>query len=215
MGIENSVVFKGRSSGITIVIDDSAKFDDVKETLRKKIIDAKNFFGNTKTAIKFSGRKLTDAEESQLLDIISKSSNLSISFVSSDSNEIIIEGIPTEADLHISADENTTLYHKGSLRSGQSIRFVGSIVIVGDVNPGAEIIAEGNIVVMGSVKGLVHAGCSGNADCFVSALNLQPTQLRIADIITYLPKDLSKAKKKIPSYAYVEKGQIFILPLVN
>jgi septum site-determining protein MinC len=220
---DNSVIFKGRKNGITVVLDQSADFETIKKTLYEKVKDAQGFFGNAKTAISFSGRELDEAQETQLLGIISKTSALSISFVTSEGTEKIIEPPKTESKPEkkakpsykalISADENMTVYHKGSLRSGQSIRFVGSVVVIGDINPGAEIIAEGNIIVMGSVKGLVHAGCSGNADCFIAALSLQPTQLRISDIITYIPKQISRKSKDIPSYAYLSDGQIYIVPL--
>lgn len=214
---ENSVVFKGRKNGITVVLDKSAEFDIIKKTLQEKVKDAQGFFGNAKTAISFMGRDLDEEQESELLGIISKTTDLSISFVTTEGTEKVIEPKAKKEETKqrdiLPADENMTIYHKGSLRSGQSIRFVGSVVVIGDINPGAEIVAEGNIIVMGSVKGLVHAGCSGNANCFVTALNLQPTQLRISDIITTIPKQIAKKGKNIPSYAYVENGQIYIVPL--
>lgn len=228
MAQDNSVIFKGRKNGITVVLDRSADFEAIKKTLYEKVRDAQGFFGNAKTAISFSGRTLDEEQETELLGIIAKTSALSISFVTNEGAEKIIapprethREMPKEGkrvsqrdqEKMLSADENMTVYHKGSLRSGQSIRFVGSVVVVGDINPGAEIVAEGNIIVLGSVKGLVHAGCSGNADCFVSALSLQPTQLRISDIITYIPKQISKKSKDIPSYAYLADGQIYVVPL--
>jgi septum site-determining protein MinC len=233
MAQENSVIFKGRQNGITVVLDPAVDFEAIKKTLYEKVRDAQGFFDHAKAAISFSGRDMDEAQESELLDIISKTTALSISFVTSEGKEKIIDP-PKEAKKPapreeakpekktppktfdkalLSADENMTVFHKGSLRSGQSIRFVGSVVVIGDINPGAEIIAEGNIIVMGSVKGLVHAGCSGNADCFVAALSLQPTQLRISDIITYIPARISKKSKDIPSYAYIADNQIYIVPL--
>ncbi len=224
---DNTVIFKGRKNGLTVVMDKSASFDDIKSAMRRKVNAAKEFFGNTKTGIAFSGKNLSEDEEFQLIDIISKATDLSISFVTSDVGDMDVEGHTEKRTKNrrgtnmeelsmtdiISADENMTVFHKGSLRSGQSIQFVGSVVVVGDINPGAEIIAEGNVIVLGSIKGLVHAGCSGNSDCFAAALNLQPTQLRIADIITYIPKELNRASNKIPSYAFVKDGKIHIVPL--
>ncbi|MDR2903713.1 MAG: septum site-determining protein MinC [Clostridiales bacterium] len=225
---ENSVIFKGRKNGITVVLDPAANFEVIKKTLYDKVVDAKGFFGTAKTAISFIGREMDETQVAELLGIISKTSALSISFVTSEGEEKIIDppknvpGAESKAGKKtpktmdkalLSADENITTYHRGSLRSGQSIRFVGSVVVIGDINPGAEIVAEGNIVVMGSVKGMVHAGCSGNPDCFVAALDLQPTQLRLSDIITYIPKQISKKSKDIPSYAYLAEGQIYVVPL--
>ncbi|MFZ3170568.1 MAG: septum site-determining protein MinC [Carboxydocellales bacterium] len=84
------------------------------------------------------------------------------------------------------ADEATVLI-KRTLRSGQSIHYHGNVVVLGDVNPGAEIVAGGNIIVMGSLRGVVHAGATGAKDAEVTAFRLLPTQLRIADQITRAP----------------------------
>jgi septum site-determining protein MinC len=112
-------------------------------------------------------------------------------------------------------ERNFTLFHTGSLRSGQKIEHgEGGLVIIGDVNPGAHVAARGSVVVLGALKGFVHAGSDGDEGCYVAALNLMPTQIRIADIITYIPPEMNvKGKRGEPSYAYVDKGRIFIARL--
>lgn len=112
----------------------------------------------------------------------------------------------------VSENQNDTLFHRGSLRSGQFIKHIGSVVVIGDVNPGAEISAHGNIIILGSLKGLVHAGIKNNSECFVAALDLSPTQIRIADLITFIPQEM--LSKRIPSIAYAENKQIYIAPLL-
>jgi septum site-determining protein MinC len=77
--------------------------------------------------------------------------------------------------------EETSLFLNRTLRSGTRIEFPGHVVVLGDVNPGAEIIAEGNVIVWGRVRGLIHAGSKGNRAAVICALDLSPTQLRIAD----------------------------------
>jgi septum site-determining protein MinC len=79
-----------------------------------------------------------------------------------------------------SADEATLFLNK-TLRSGTRVEFPGHIVVLGDVNPGAEIVADGNVIIWGRLRGMVHAGAKGNAGSVVCALDLSPTQLRIAD----------------------------------
>jgi septum site-determining protein MinC len=78
---------------------------------------------------------------------------------------------------------SAVLYHRGTLRGGQSLANVGHIVIVGDVNPGAELVAGGDIVVFGALRGVAHAGAQGDRSARVYALVLEPTQLRIATTI--------------------------------
>ncbi len=93
-----------------------------------------------------------------------------------------------------------------TFRSGQSLRHPGHIVVIGDVNPGAEIVAGGNIVVWGRVRGLVHAGALGNVDAVICALDLAPTQLRIAGHIARSPE--KRRRKPTPEMASVRDGKI-------
>lgn len=106
------------------------------------------------------------------------------------------------------ADENTILI-KRTLRSGQCIQFDGNVVVMGDVNPGSEIVASGNIVVMGALRGVVHAGATGNEKATVSAFKLQPTQLRIANHITRAP-DGDYPKPEHPETAKIRDGVVVI-----
>jgi septum site-determining protein MinC len=92
-----------------------------------------------------------------------------------------------------------------TLRSGYSLQFEGHVVVIGDVNPGAEIVAGGSVVVWGNLRGMVHAGTSGNADATVCALDLDPTQLRIGDYIWNAPK---RVGKPFPGLARLLNGEI-------
>jgi septum site-determining protein MinC len=96
-----------------------------------------------------------------------------------------------------------------TVRSGQSIRYPGNVVVMGDVNAGAEIIAGGNIIVMGNLRGMAHAGASGNQYSVVAAFRLQPTQLRIADHITRAP-DGKSVKPDQPEIARIQNGVVVI-----
>jgi septum site-determining protein MinC len=95
--------------------------------------------------------------------------------------------------------EDTALFLNRTIRSGTRIEFPGHIVIVGDVNPGAEVIAEGNIVVWGRVRGVVHAGAKGNRSSFICALDLSASQLRIADEVSAVLKPQKDPRPEIAS----------------
>lgn len=108
---------------------------------------------------------------------------------------------------------NDSMFYKGTLRSGQALESEGSIVVLGDVNPGASIISSGNIIVIGRLKGMVHAGATGNINSFVLALSMNPVQIRIADTIARSsdrPKRRTDDEAKI---AFVENGNIYIEPV--
>lgn len=234
------IMFKGDKLGLKIIIDKELPFNEVKEVLTKKAIASKGIFGNTSCGITFMGRELSDDETKILVDILTRECALEVNFtvnemyvkkymqkesilsdlkknewtssISSLSNQIPdMKKIEEKVEKMFSENENSTIFHKGSLRSGASIKHNGSIVVLGDVNAGAEIIAEGNVLILGNVKGLIQAGCSGNKRCFVFALNLLPIQLRIGEIIAFLPKEEKRAKGLYkPQVAYVDDDKIFI-----
>ena len=97
-----------------------------------------------------------------------------------------------------------------TLRSGQRLRHPHSVVIIGDVNPGAEVIAGGDIVVWGRVRGVLHAGAFGDEHAIICALDLSPMQLRIAGHIALSPEE--RRGKPVPEVASVRDGQIVAVP---
>ena len=100
------------------------------------------------------------------------------------------------------------LYMQGTIRSGVEIRHAGTVVILGDINPGGSVVAEGDILVWGRLKGLAHAGSNGNGDCRIMALRMEPTQLRIADKVARPPE--TPPSEYLPEVAYIGSGGIRI-----
>lgn len=209
MNNANYVIFKGTKDGVAVIFDADAPFDAICEQLGKKVEEAGKFFDQVKTSLAFKGRVFTEEEEAALLDIIVKHTTMDITFVKTENDEV--KHLSTLLAQEMSP-YNLTKFHKGSLRNGQKIEFEGSVVVVGDVNPGAEIKATGNIIVLGQLKGMAHAGCKGMTDAFVCAVYMAPVQLRIADIITRFPEE-NKRGPKPPEYAFVQDGQIFVMAL--
>ena len=118
---------------------------------------------------------------------------------------VVIPPIPPAAPAGVA-----TLYHRGTLRGGQALHNLGNIVVIGDVNPGAELIASGDILVFGSMRGVAHAGAQGDASARVIALELAPTQLRIATVIAADAGD--PRKTSVPEQAYIDNGRIVVVP---
>ncbi|MBV8354380.1 MAG: hypothetical protein JO101_03610 [Candidatus Eremiobacteraeota bacterium] len=105
-----------------------------------------------------------------------------------------------------------TEYHLGTVRGGQSLHHVGNLVVVGDVNPGAELVASGDILVFGALRGVAHAGAQGDLKARVYALRLEPTQLRIATLIAADERRRSTDDVVVPEVAEVRDGRIAIVP---
>ncbi len=89
------------------------------------------------------------------------------------------------------------LYLQMTVRSGVEIRHSGTVVVLGDLNPGGSVVANGDILVWGRLRGVAHAGASGNSKCLIMALQMEPTQLRIADFV-------ARAPTNVPSQVYPE-----------
>lgn len=106
--------------------------------------------------------------------------------------------------------QQTTLLVKHNLRSGQKILHHGNVVILGDVNPGADVIAGGNIIIMGILRGIAHAGASGDTSATITAYNLKPTQIRIAQSLSRAPDNELVQLASAPEMAKIVHGQIVI-----
>ncbi len=116
----------------------------------------------------------------------------------------------SDFDFEEEARRHPTLMIRRTLRSGQRVRFYGNVVVLGDVNPGAEITAGGDIIVMGWLRGLAHAGAEGDDRAVVSAFRLNPTQLRIANVIGRAPDQGEAVLPDIPEVAEVRDGRLVI-----
>ena len=102
------------------------------------------------------------------------------------------------------------LIHQGTLRAGDHLHSDGSLLVLGDVNPGARVEARGHVLVWGTLRGVAHAGCGGDNRARITALQLRPVQLRIANAVARGPEDLPVAG--VAEQARLVDGQISIEP---
>ena len=116
-------------------------------------------------------------------------------------------------------DDFPALLVHATLRGGQSIEHPGAVIVIGDVNPGAQVVAGGDVVIWGRLRGTVHAGAAGNRAAVVCALLLQPTQLRIGDAIGRAPDPIGqrwrlylRSSRPAPEVAHVSDGVIIVEP---
>lgn len=226
---KNSIVIKGNKYGIVVVMDSDTSFDEIKNQLEEKLKESARFFGNGTMAISFEGRNLDDEQQKELLNVISESSDLNIACIIDHDEKLTeifkksvekIENIddnkeddPTpDSTPVVDVDKNTGKFFRGTLRSGQILESDTSIVVIGDVNPGASVSAGGNIIILGSLKGTVSAGMNGDEKAFIVALDMAPVQVRIGDTIARCPERQKKAKPET-KIAYLNNGTIYIDPL--
>lgn len=217
--MDNSVIIKGGKNGINVILDENLEFDVLCDKIKSKFENASKFFDNSNLAITFEGRNLTDEEEKKVLDIISEVSQINIVCVLNENNELdkIREDAVKKAleSVEPQKPKDDCLFYKGTLRSGQIFESDGSVIILGDINPGGKVIAKGNVIVLGSLRGTIFAGADGNEHAFVVALEMDPMQIKIADVIARSSNagaKISKGKVKVvePKIAYVYEQNIYI-----
>lgn len=208
--MDNSVVIKGNKNGIVVVLDEQTDFDTIRQLVAEKFASSAKFLGNCKTAISFEGRELSNDEELELLDIIRDNSELEVVCVLDNAKEHneVFENAINEKLMDYSG--NTARFYKGNLRSGQCINMETSVIVIGDVNPGATVQSDGNILILGSLRGTAIAGAKGNRNAFVFALDMNPMQIHIADMIARAPDTPEKNQVKESKIAFLEDDNIYI-----
>lgn len=223
--MKQTVLIKGNKYGITVNLDPEEPFDALLKEAEEKFRASSGFFKKARVALSVEGRKLTQEEELQLLHVITEQTELEIVCILSDKDDETalrmkeaLEAAQKNREKELNEENtesdpmpNSGQFYKGTLRSGQVVESESSIVIMGDINPGAKVIARGNIVILGSLKGYAYAGTGGNTHTFVAALEMNPMQIRIGDVLAR-NADETKNRLKLtgPHVAYVQDGNIYI-----
>ena len=230
------VVMKSNRYGINLRLDPDCSFRDLLDAIIEKFQESEKFFKNAKVGISFEGRRLSTDEENRIIEEIMKHTSMEIICIIDNDKEheeqtrqLIEQNLLREQQIqqemqNAMAQGPYGEFYQGTLRSGQIIESEGSVTIIGDVNPGAKIISAGNIVILGALKGNVHAGCTGERNCFVFALNMNPIQIQIGDLIAKSPdkentrRRFRRKEKEAPSEAQIavaKDGAIYIEPITK
>ena len=188
---------------ITLKISEKADYKEIEECLKEKIPELKKLYKNEKTPIFVTGKVLKNKEIDRIKEIIQKDIDVKVEF---DSPKVLgLHGIKKAFAEEIKSSE--TKFHRGSLRSGMKLEYEGSIVVLGDVNAGAEVIAGENIFVLGILRGVAHAGAKGNVEAMIAAAQIESPQIRIANIVKEIEKEEEETRK---TYAYVKENAIIL-----
>lgn len=202
--MRNPVGISMKKDEIVIRISEKAMHDETIECLNKKIPALKKLYKTEKTPICVTGKILKNKEIEEIRKIITDEIDVEVTF---DSPKVLgLHGIKKVFEKEVNTSE--TKFYKGSLRSGQKIEFEGSLVILGDLNGGAEAIAGENIIVLGALRGLAHAGAKGNKKAIIAANSIECPQLRIANIVKEIEKEEVDQECK---YASVDEKNKIIL----
>jgi septum site-determining protein MinC len=216
-----TVQIKGIREGLLVTLGEG-DWADIQDILLSQIAERGNFFQGARVALDVGNQILHAVEMSALRNKLSEKgialwAILSNSPLTEQTAQVL--GLATRLyaprpdravrtlDTNLSGDNAIVVQR--TLRSGYKVSSKGHVVVIGDVNPGAEIIAGGSVVVWGRLRGVVQAGADGDEQAIVCALDLAPTQLRIAAYISITPQRKGKAQ---PEIAKIKDGQLIAEP---
>ncbi len=198
----NNIKINQTIEEVVLNVNVVAEMDEIIEEIETKLVKLKEYYQSAKTPIRITGRLFTDGEMEKLKKIINNEIDVEVKF---DSPSDLLGLHAIKKTFQTEMDVSETKYIQYSLRSGQIEEYSGSLVIVGDVNAGAEVIAGGNIAILGALRGLAHAGAGGNTNAIICANYIEPTQLRISNVV----KEIEEKTDKCP-VCKIENNEIVI-----
>ncbi len=218
--MKNAVIIKSFPNGLSIFLDSELPFSQLLEEIAMKFSESANFFKDASMVLSFEGRVLSDQEERQIVDIISANSRLKIVCIMGKDEETERNFVKAlqQLSFHQEVMENAGQFYKGTLKDGQILETENSIIVLGDVYPGACIISSKDIVVLGGLYGQAYAGGNGEEGHFVVALEMSPEKLKIGDFKYKTSEKQSKwsIKPKIqPKIAFVNDARVKIEPITK
>lgn len=202
--MKNCITIQTKKDSVTIKISEEATQEEILKDLKKKLPELKKLYKDDTTPILITGKIIKNDEMDEIKEIIQGTLQVEIEF---DSPRILgLHGIKKTFNKDIATSE--TQFHRGSLRSGQKIEYEGSLVILGDVNAGAEVLAGENIVVLGILRGMAHAGAKGNKEAIIAAASIESPQIRIANIVKEIER--AEVREDLKTYAYIKDDTVML-----
>lgn len=232
--VQGNIAIKGTRNGLLLTLEPETPFSELLHALADRLAEAPAFFRGASLSVDTSRRMLRISERVQLEDLLAhyqmsvmplEQTTRTRKLPQREAKTVVLQSLETPGetpaappspepesvrDPRASAD---TLFLRRTLRSGQAIHHPSNVVVLGDVNHGAEIVAGGDIIVWGVLRGMVHAGYPENEQALVCALQLSPVQLRIAHLLSRPPEGFESQAK--PEVASIKREQIVVETWAN
>jgi septum site-determining protein MinC len=239
--VQGNIAIKGTRNGLLLTLEPETPFSELLNALSHRLSEAPGFFQGASLALDTRRRNLRISERTQLEELLANY-QMSVTpleqtfLVKQHEPDVISTEVVSEPSIDVSSeptitaeilseqtlaligrldprDSDDTLFLRRTIRSGQAIHHSSNVVILGDVNPGAEIVASGDILVWGALRGMVHAGYPNNENALVCSLVLAPVQLRIANLLSRPPDGFQVQAR--PEFATIKNGQIVVEAWLN
>jgi len=201
-----NVTIKGTKDGLVLHLDDACSYQELKRELDDKLsqtLRAQEEGRIIAVKVEIGNRYLTEDQREELKTLIRQKKNLVVDDIESN--------VITKEEAKALRAETEVVTVSRIIRSGQVLKVPGDLLLIGDVNPGGEVIAGGNIFIMGTLRGLAHAGCYGNHDAVIAASQLRASQLRISDCLNRGPDHITSNEKHEMECAYINENHQIII----
>jgi septum site-determining protein MinC len=214
--MSQKITMKGTPQGL-LLQPQSTQWVEILTTLEASLKNAGGFFRGGRVILQLQENTTLETEVFGQLRALLEAHDLQLWAVMGGTTEtqrlVRSHGIRTQLPPSSSKEEEgpQARFIQRTVRSGQRVTFSGHLTLLGDVNPGGEIIAGGNIIVWGRVQGVVHAGAFGDTNAVICALDLNPAQLRIANLIARSPEN-STTHPAQPERAHIQDNVIIVEP---
>lgn len=196
-----NVTIKGTKAGIVLHLNDTCSFEELKKELHMKLMEnsrAQVDHQLITVSVQLGNRYLTTEQNEELKDIIQNNKHLIV--------ESINSNVITKDEVKILREEQEIVSVTKIIRSGQVLKVPGDLLLIGDVNPGGTVMAGGNIFILGTLKGIAHAGCNGNREAVIAASIMNPSQLRISEHINRAPDEVNEQEPREMECAYIDEN---------
>ena len=196
------ITIKGVKEGLVFLLDDKCEFSELLDELHYKLETSHQQLLTgplVHVQVKMGRRQASEEQKDQIVSAIRKRGNLLVQSVDAEQEHA--------GDQASAKDELKVL--NGIVRSGQTVEHAGHLLLMGDLNPGGTLLCTGDIYVLGSLRGMAHAGIGGRTDVIIAASQLKPTQLRIADVISRPPDEWITGDTWM-EFAFLQDGQMKI-----
>lgn len=230
--LPGAVNIKGRSGGVLVEIG-KGHWAELMLVLTDRLARSANFFRNGKVALELGPRVLTEQDLRHLYHLLAQH-HLTLGLIRTSSPDTFQLALGLGLAAHLEHPENRVVtvaqptlsniieeqhfVYSGHLRAGQVLRRQEHILVIGDVNPGATVISDGDILIWGRLRGVAHAGASGDVRAVIVALDLSPVQLRIHEVLAIAPETQPnrgwrrwrRPSVKQPEIAYLAGNEIVV-----
>jgi septum site-determining protein MinC len=229
--VSGYIAIKGTRNGLRLTLEPETPFKELLRALADRLAESPAFFRGASITVDTSQRTLRSNERMQLEDLLAlyqmsiipleaaiEKRKEVVKVVTQPLSDSVSEETMTQQGTtdYVQRDpreSEDTLFLRRTVRSGQAIHHHSNVIVLGDVNPGAEIIAGGDIIVWGVLRGMVHAGYPDNENALVCSLQLSPVQLRIAHLLSRPPEGFEA--QQLPEVASIRQEQIVVETWIN